>query len=813
MHHVHGSEISTTGQLGSSLIGRDETVDLVMQLVRRPDVRLVTVTGRSGVGKSVVAATVARKIELEDGIGIARAQVDRHGTVAGADEIRAALTAPTDGPAGPPPVGRRRVVLLDGLEAVSGAPELVDAGLASDTGLTVLTTSIVPLGLPGEQVVRLGPLPLPSVDDPIETQLRAPAVHLLLTRIAEAGEAAGCRVDPPAAVALARLLDGLPLALELAAARCAELSIAEVLDQVERLSPTEVLHTDGASREPHHRSLRETILWTYGLLDDDARAVLRRLGVFAGPFGRDDAAAVAGADGDQLDKLVVAGLARRMTVITADQRFELVPSVSHVARELLAEDDELLAAEDRHAEHFLAMAAAVAPVLRSPAMPEVRRKLRASIDDVVAAVRHLERRDRRGDALRLLIELALVWEESGPSALAAQLLEELLPDSAGDAAVDPSTWAQAWALGAMVTVFGRRPLRRSDELREALVRALEVARGDAAPLTRWVVLRSQVTYFLVAGEPAAAATAAEEGLELALELDHTWWVCQFLGSCAAARAMLGDRDGARSLAIEGRDLALLHGDSIQLLRLSHLLVGISGLDPQEPGAALPEQDLIALARRVDDVHAEGVLRVGRAVLDAATGDVASSAAHLLAALDLGRQRDLWYVEELALVALVMLTMLGGRPEDAACVHGSLTDELPRIERSLAPELMQMYGAAVERARVTLGDTPFERAVARGRLLERNDATDLAAAVCNELSAADQPATPTQSVVGLLSPRQSEVLARIARGQTNKEIATALGMRPKTVMHHTSEIYRRLGVRNRTEAVAAAHRLGIIDSFD
>ena len=812
MHDERGSDRAVVERSGTKLFGRDAAVDHVTQLVRRPDVRLVTITGRSGVGKSALASTVARSVELEDGVGIARTQVDRHAPAVGADELRAALAAPTDGPAGAPPAGRRRVVLLDGLEAVPGASEHVAAALAADEGLTVLTTTVVPLGLPGEQLVRLEPLRVPAPTDPVELQRAAPAVQLLCARIAEATGRAEA-VDLSTAVAVCRILDGLPLALELAAARCAERSLAEVHEQVERLSPVEVLHSGVPGDEPHHQSLHATILWSYGLLDGEHRRVLRRLGVFAGSFSRRDACEVAGADPGHLDRLVATGLARAAADPPTGDRFELVSSVSLVARELLDAEGELLAAEDRHASHLLDVAAEAAPALRSPATPEVRRAVMASVEEIVTAVRHLDRRGRRADALRLLVDLALVWEESGPSIVAAALLDELLPADGADRDEPSETVAEAWSLAAMVAVLGGVRLQRHDEVGEQLDRAATAARREGWTTALLTVLRSQVAWRLLAGQPDGAAAAARGGLDVAVETDDPWWRCQFLGWCAASLTMLGDVEGARALAVEGRDLALLRHDPVQLLRLSHLLIGITGFGGDAVDATSADLDLIALARRVGDVHAEGVLRVGSAALAAGQGRIADGATQVLAALELGRRRNLWYIEELAIIATTMLAGLGGRPEDVARLHGGLLEVLPRIELAIAPDMMQHYRDTVELARRSVGDAHFERCVGLGRLLEWEAATALAAAVCADLSAASTPEAAPSDGAQPLSPRQIEVLATMARGRTNKEIAVDLGMRPKTVMHHASEIYRRLGVRNRTEAVAAARRLGLLPSSD
>ncbi|UDY34979.1 LuxR C-terminal-related transcriptional regulator [Dermatobacter hominis] len=803
--HEPGSHRDAHVPAWPALIGRDEAVEHVGRLVRRPDVRLVTVTGRSGVGKSALASAVARVITAEDGLGIVRAQVDRHTPTSGAEELRAALSLATDGPAGPVPTGRRRVVLLDGVEAVAEAARLVAGALADDEGLTVLATSIVPLSLPDEHEVVLPMLRVPGPDDDtVDAQRDAPAVLLLLTRIAEATGRGDHPLDD--VVALARLLDGLPLALELAAARCADLTVGEVRRQVEMLTPVGALLGGADPAVAHHRDLRSTILWTYELLDDEHREALRRLGVFAGSFDRRGVAAVTRHPAECLDVLVTTGLARASAPRSDVERFELVPSVSLVARELLAAEGDLAATEERHAAHLLATAAAAAPELRSARTPEVRRRLLGDLDDIAAAALHLGRAGRREDALRMVVDVALLWEESSAAALAARLLGELLPGPTEDAGVDERVLAEAWALTSNVAVWGQRPVERRADIDEGLDRAVELARAERTPSTLLVTLRSRVPWDLLVGRPEVAAVSAEEGLALARGAKDPWWECQFLGLAAAATVMAGDTRRARELAVEGRDLALLEGDTAQLLRLSHILLGTGGVEASAVPAPMTEEELVVLARRVGDPHAEGMLQVGAAVRGAFAGELSIAAEHLHLALDVGRRHGLWYIEELALVATVLVATLAGRADDAARLHGGLHDVLPGLERGIPPETMQLYGFALDRARAVVGDAAFDAAVARGRLLDWEEATSLAAALCDEVRVGPEVVAPADAP---LTARQVSVTELMATGRTNKEIAAELGLRPKTVMHHTSEIYRRLGVRNRTEAVAEARRLGLL----
>ena len=174
----------------------------------------------------------------------------------------------------------------------------------------------------------------------------------------------------------------------------------------------------------------------------------------------------------------------------------------------------------------------------------------------MAAVRRLEWTDRRNDALRLMTNLALLWEESEEAALAVTLLGRLLPRPAdGDdhdpATNDPATTAQGWALAAMASIWAKGQFERSDELPAALVRAEEIALRSGSTVALLMVLRSRVASSLAVGDSRDAVHGAEEGLAIARARRELWWVNQFLAWSAAAHTMAGERDAAMALAAEG----------------------------------------------------------------------------------------------------------------------------------------------------------------------------------------------------------------------------------------------------------------------
>jgi predicted ATPase/DNA-binding SARP family transcriptional activator len=357
------------------LIGRDrDAADLADALKTS---RVVTLTGVGGIGKTALALAAAPEAPVCELAGLTRA-----------DEVAAAVAHALGFPSlQAAAIGlhaTERLLVLDSCEHVLDAAAAAVERLTGRSGVRVLLTSREPLDVPGERVFPLRPLALPDGDD-VERLRDAPAVALLLARARDAG--VEIELDPgtaAAVVALCQRLDGLPLAIELAAARTRSLTPAEILAHLEHR--LDLLTRPRRRGPPRHRSIDAAIAWSHGRLPEPTRRLFDRLGVFAGRFTAETALAVAGEPGEdllgmagRLDQLVAQSL---LTVRGEQGRswYGLLDMLRTFARAQLTERGELALLQDRWAD-------ALACGCREPGhvMPPADTRVRGRRVDLVAA--------------------------------------------------------------------------------------------------------------------------------------------------------------------------------------------------------------------------------------------------------------------------------------------------------------------------------------------------------------------------------------------------------------------------------------------
>jgi predicted ATPase len=353
------SEHAVAPAARTSFFGRERELAHLGELLGREP--LVTITGLGGAGKTRLAAEATRAAAengdevrwcmltaLDSDDAVAAAVADALGRDGGAEAVVEALNE------------RPRLLVLDNCEHVlAGAADLAERILTGCPDARLLATSREPLGVDGEQVLQLGPLGLPKGVE-LESLERSEAVALFADRARAARWDFELRADNAEPVArICRRLDGLPLAIELAAARSRSLSPAEIAGHLdERFS----LLTRARSREgERHRTLRATIDWSYRLLSESERLAFERMAVFAGHFDRDAAASVCAGDGveagqmlDLLDRLV-----QRSLLVASEENgitsYGMLESLRHYGLGRLAERGDERRVRDLHVDHYVAL--------------------------------------------------------------------------------------------------------------------------------------------------------------------------------------------------------------------------------------------------------------------------------------------------------------------------------------------------------------------------------------------------------------------------------------------------------------------------
>src|SRR6266566_5037010 len=363
----------------SPLIDRAQEVALVRDLLQREDVGLVTLTGTGGVGKTRLAIQVAADLasRFADGVAFVSLASLTDPELVELTVARALGVSDADGQS----IGerlreylrpRQLLLLLDNAEQVLSAAPLATRLLDAAPRLTLLVTSREPLRVRDERVVPVLPLALPDAESlpDLDTLAQVPAVALFVERVREVKPDFVLTADNAQAIAeICRRLDGLPLALELAAARSTVLPPEALLARLEQRLP---LLTRGARDLPQRQqTLRNTIAWSYDLLDESDKALFRRLAVFAGDFTLEAAEAVCvldaastassseaddGAVLEQLAQLLDKSLVQPQQDVGGEPRFTMLETIHEYAQEQLVASGEATAVQERHANYFLLVA-------------------------------------------------------------------------------------------------------------------------------------------------------------------------------------------------------------------------------------------------------------------------------------------------------------------------------------------------------------------------------------------------------------------------------------------------------------------------
>jgi predicted ATPase len=539
------------------LVGRERELSDVAMLVRRH--RLVTLTGVGGVGKTRLALHVAEAVadEFPDGVWLV--------TLASvADpELVPSTVARVLGVrerAGPPIAAladalgdRRLLLLLDNCEHVIDAVAALARELVTAApGVRILATSRETLDVPGEQA---WPVPVLEVPRPGATAVEAlstPAVQLLRERARAA--MGGVELDDEDIEAIAdlcRRLDGIPLALELAAVRLYAMTPREVVDRLDRRFQLLGRRRDQSGR---HETLRNTIDWSHELLDLDEKTLFRRLSVFSGGFGVASAeAVVAGGIVDELDVANVLGRLVRKSMVVVERtgqrsRFRLLETLRDYATERLEEADERDVFRDAHCDHFVRLVESRAVDVRGPGQADAYAELLRELDNVRAALDRTVEAGRGEQALRLVRILRTFWAELMPG--------EGLQRARAAVAIARDAPATLLA-GGLADVSWIGYVGSNDDAAAPAHESLDVSRAAGVPADP----EAHFTLALVSlfeRDLDGAVREFDEGARIAREIDDPYELSAALVGCSLVRSMLGDQERALAQAEEalviGREL-------------------------------------------------------------------------------------------------------------------------------------------------------------------------------------------------------------------------------------------------------------------
>ncbi|MGN6483233.1 MAG: tetratricopeptide repeat protein [Thermomicrobiales bacterium] len=880
VHHLALRRAPSVPRPLTPLVGRSSEADAIAAylLDDSSHVRIVTLIGPGGVGKTRLALHVGAVLEDQG------AFPDGAIFVPLAPVRDPAVLLPTLGQA----LGiydleagtgegrlldhlrpRRMLIVLDNVEQIIDAAADLAATLAQAPGVRFLVTSQLALGISGEQRFPLLPLQTPDaeVHSPDEIR-RTPSVELFIQRgMAVRRNLALGERQMESIAAICRDLEGLPLAIELAAARLNILSPESLLARLsDRL---QILSGDRRDVPDRLRTMRHAIAWSYDLLGPGEQWLVRRLSVFAGGIPLEAAEGLevppdSAADGEDaltlLEHLVDRSFLRPIESAIGDQRYLMLETIRQFGQEqLAAHPDEERAAREGHSAFFALLVEAASPHLTAPDQATWMRRLDDDLGNIRAALAWSFAESDASEALTIMSSTWRYWSMRGLAAEGRTWLDRALArapqtgtaayasalNGAGYLAEDQNDLDAAWAFFLRAQELSRRIGDITGQARAAT--GLGTVAHDQGDYAKAIAYHTE-------SEQLSASTGALRDRASALgnlgavsyyqgnydQAEAYWDECLRILRQAGdiqAQAMVASNisavamermnyDRAGEMLNEALALQVQIGDSRSIAFTYSNMGDLASVQGDDEQAAVWFAESLALFRRAGDVRNEAITKVSLAEMLVRRGELAEAATLLVeggrAFLQVSDR--LSAAETIDLAAVVLAE--AGLVEDAARFLG-LTR---RYHRELDAPTRARLAADVEGGRAiilrAMGADRFARFQDEGESLTTEEAIGRLDALQPTIAAAPKPVAeaaprPTRLVspapatldvppeVHDLTERELEVLRLVAQGLSAREIGERLFISPRTASTHVSNILGKLGVSNRAAAVAIAMRAGIV----